>query len=505
MKRIFNILIAISLVFLSMSCDDSKKGTPQGFVYLEDDVFKLDGEVFFPLMINYKVDFRKIGDDVIVSPARYYDETDIYEANTKDEILKQFSKHLQLVKELGFNTIRICINIIKNDDKGYYFETDAGRLYITDNTEKIVESLDDIVAVASEKDLKVMFLMKPAMDEPLNAYTTAILQHFAEDNTIFAWDLMNEPLYFDKEPQRKKEDAFAIVSGWRDMVRKNAPHHLFTIGFAEPIEVFEWDASILPVDFVEIHTYNPLRIPNELWWYSHYIGKPWMVGEVSLPADNDSISYDSQRRFLVQAYQRTIDCGGIGFGWWEFQDKPNMNFEGEFSGLLSHENVLKPVAYEFKNLKDLEPKGMPELPVNHYNVLAFENLLITGRVVDKNTGKGIPSAMIRSWNKNWSVGLNSYTNENGEFTIYSNDECVHFEMSAPGMTKVKFDKKIHYSDADGNEPDFSNLPNRKREYQKISYIPYLKSDTVFFDFKPDMFNKAKYFGEMGDIYLEKLF
>ena len=487
-----------------MSCDDSKKETPQGFVYLEDNVFKLDGDVFFPLMINYKVDFRKIGDDVIVSPAKYYGETRDYETNTRDDILEQFAEHLQLVKDLGFNTIRICINIIKKDDKGCFFETDAGRLYINDNVDRIIEGLDDIVSVAGEKDIKVMFLMKPAMDDELKNYTAAVLRHFADNPSIFAWDLMNEPLYFDKEPKRKKEDAFAIVSGWRDMVRKNAPHHLFTIGFAEPIEVFEWDASILPVDFVEIHTYNPLRVPNELWWYSQYIGKPWMVGETSLPADNDSISYDSQRRFMVQAYQRTIDCGGIGFGWWEFKDAPNMNFEGEFSGLLNHENVLKPVAYEFKNLKNLKPGDMPELPVNHYNVLAYENFLITGRVVDKNTGKGIPSAVIRSWNKKWSVGLNAYTNENGEFTIYTNDECVHFEVSAPGMTKAKFDKKIHFADADGNEPDLSKVPNRKREYQKISYMPYLKCDTVFFDFKPEMFNKAKYFGEMGDIYLEKL-
>ena len=49
MKKVFSILFALSLVFLSMSCDDSKEETPQGFVYLEDGVFKVDGEVFFPL------------------------------------------------------------------------------------------------------------------------------------------------------------------------------------------------------------------------------------------------------------------------------------------------------------------------------------------------------------------------------------------------------------------------------------------------------------------------
>ncbi len=516
MRKIFNILFALSLVFLLMSCSDSKKETPQGFVYLEDGVFKVDGETFFPMMLNYKIEMRKIGDNVIVSPAKYYENGDIFESNSEQEILRQFSSHVDLMKELGFNTIRICMDIVLNDDNGHYYITDNGPVYLKDNTDKIIEGIEKMVDIVSSYDMKTMLLLKPPMDEELNDFTAEVLRHFAGNPTIFAYDFMNEPLYFDAEPQRKKEDAVAIVKKWNKMVRKYAPHHLFTIGFAEPIEVFEWDPSMLPVDFVQIHTYHPLRIPNEIWWYSHYVGKPWMIGETSLPADNDSISYDSQARFVEQVYRYTIDCGGIGFGWWEFQEYLNsdLNFEANYTGLLNHDGVtvtkngneilgtLKPAAFEFAKLHELKPKT-PVRADNYFNMLGYENYVITGRIMcDK---KPVDGAVIRGWNLWWGVGMNTYSDKNGRFTLYSNDKNVHFEISAPGYNNVKFDnERLQYSSVDGGECDFSTLQNVDLEYHKISYFPFLANDTMLFEFKPGMFDKAKFKADLGDIELKKI-
>ena len=73
MRRLFYILFTISVVFLLMSCNDSKKEALPGFVYLEDGVFKVNGEKFFPLMVNYRVDYREIGNDIVVSPTIYYE------------------------------------------------------------------------------------------------------------------------------------------------------------------------------------------------------------------------------------------------------------------------------------------------------------------------------------------------------------------------------------------------------------------------------------------------
>ena len=108
------------------------------------------------------------------------------------------------------------------------------------------------------------------------------------------------------------------------MVRRNAPHQLFTIGLAEPIEVFEWDPPTIPVDFVEMHTYHPLRVQSEMWWYSHYCGKPWMVGETGLPADDDSVSYGAQMAFMFWTYRYAKINGACGYGWWSFRTAPWM-------------------------------------------------------------------------------------------------------------------------------------------------------------------------------------
>ena len=513
MNKIYRVLIALSLVFLLMSCHDSKKETPQGFVYLEDAVFKIDGETFFPLMLNYRIDFRKIDGEIIVSPCRYYENNAIYESNTKEEILDQLAGHVELAKELGFNSLRICMDLVLSDDKGYFYKTDKGGAYINDSYEEIFDAIDGMLNVIERYDMKVMLLLKPAMDKELKDFTKKLFRRFADNTTIFAWDMMNEPLYFDTDPKRKKDDAVDIVSEWRDMVRQNAPNHLFTIGFSEPIEVFEWDPSILPVDFVQFHTYNPLRIPNEIWWYSHYVGKPWMIGETSLPADNEEISYGLQALFVEQAYQYTIDCGGIGFGWWEFQDclVRNMNFEARYAGLLNNQGVtttkggheiigtLKPAAYEFDKLHELKPEEPVRL-CNYFNMLGYENFMIKGRVVCNK--KPVEGAVIRGWNDNWHIGMNTFSDENGDFTLYSNDTCVHFEVSAPGLSKVKFDKRgLKYVGIDGSECDFSDLKNVDLEYQKMSYFPFFANDTMLFEFKPELFDRARYVTDMGKVSL----
>jgi len=509
----FVAFLVVVMAFLLSGCKSEKERT-DGFVYIEDGVFKVDGATFFPLMINYKVELRRIGDEVLVSPAIYYEYGDMYESNSKDEILQQFSNHIELIKEMGFNTVRICMDVVLSDDKGYYYKTNDGGVYLKESTGKILDGVEAMLSVAEEHDMRVMLLLKAAMNKELEDFTVAVLRRFADNPIIFAYDMMNEPLYFDEEKYRAKEDALSIVMNWEKMVRKNAPNHLFTIGFSEPIEVFEWDPSVLPVDFVQIHTYHPLRIPNEIWWYSHYVGKPWMIGETSLPSDNDSVSYDLQSRFVEEAYQYVIDCGGIGFGWWEFQDflNPYMNFEANYSGLLNHDGVtvtksgrevvgtLKPAAYKFAGLHELKP-NKPVRPINYFNMVGYENYVIKGKIICQD--KPVEGALIRGWNKPWRVGMNTYSDENGDFTLYSNDSCVHFEISAPGLTKVKFDRQgLKYHNVGGY--DYSDLRDVALEYQKISYFPFLKNDTTLFEFKSGMFDKVKFVTDMGAIELKKL-
>ena len=141
-------------------------------------------------------------------------------------------------------------------------------------------------------------------------------------------------------------------------------------------------------------------------------------------------------------------------------------------------------------------------------MLAYSNIRLTGRIVDKSTGKPVEGAVIRGWNDDWSVGMNTYTDSNGRFTLYSNDYNVHFEVSAPKMSHQKFDRRnIRYSNPQGI--DTKNLPDRQREYQQIDYRPYLNKkyeDIIPFntDYDSTHFFRFSLEGDMGTIKLKML-
>lgn len=436
-----NSILLLSIVLL-IGCKHTNNCIPciedyvaaPGYVNIENSRFVVDGEVWFPIMLNYKA---FIQDDRVI-PAPWYTGHDVRE-------------HFDTIASWGFNAVRVCLDVLPDDG-------DTAMMY---------RATRRMVLQADSAGLRVMLLIKPPFNGYWRNYTIGLMHRLADLPALWAYDFMNEPLYFDPAASRDKHDAANIVCQWRQLVRKHAPHQLFTVATAEPIEVFEWDPSMLPVDFIEMHTYHPLRVQAEMWWYSHYCGKPWMVGETGLPADGDSVPYLEQVAFMWETYRYACINGACGYGWWEFQDFPNgVNFEAQYTGLRDNEGRPKPAADFAKTIPiicfgtSMEEDYLP--PVNYYNMLAYENVAATGRIID-NEGKPIEGAVIRGWNKDWSVGMNTFSDSTGCFRLVSNDICTHFEVSAPRYSKVKFDKEIPY-------PDSISLPNRTREYQQIPLL-----------------------------------
>lgn len=413
----------------------------EGFVYVEGQGFRVDGEEWFPVMLNYKVESD-------LCPAHYYGEG-------------SFREHFKEMAQMGFNAVRVCLDVVDLDL----------------DTAVIFSRIESILDAADSAGLRVMALIKPPLDAGLKDYTQALLRRFSDNKTLWAYDFFNEPLYFDPEPRRDKEEAYMLVREWQEMMTQMAPHQLFTIGFAEPIEVFEWDPSILPVDFVEVHTYHPLRVANEMYWYARYVGRPWMVGETALPADDEEVGYEAQVRFLRQSFQLALDLGACGYGWWEFGDCPQgVNFEAQFAGMKRVDGSWKPVAYEVAKLP--RSRGQfPGCPSNFRNMLLYKNICHCGEVRDELSGLPIEGAVVRGWNEHWSVGMNTFTDENGCFELWSNDLCTHWEISAPGYTKAKFDCTPHF-DKRGKPVA---LPYKEREYQQIPLMEGME-DTLFFQY-----------------------
>lgn len=520
MRKYIVPIVCLLFIILFSSCKTKQKPdiSQTDFIYLQDNTFRHKGEPFFPLMLNYIVSYQNFDNQFVFAPHTDYDSVGYTESQTPAAIEQQLLGHFQLIKEMGFNTLRICFDRTDKDENNHYYYKANRKFYISNeqDAEAIIEGLRRFTLLAQQKGLRIMLLIKPPIDSPeLEQFTIQILQQMSHNSTIFAYDFMNEPLYFDQAPKRKKAEAVEIVSHWRKMMRQYAPNQLFTIGFSEPIEVFEWDASMLPVDFVEIHTYHPLRVASEIYWYSKYIHKPWMIGETGLPADNDSISYTEQQHFIEEVYQLTRDAGGCGFGWWEFQETPNTHFEAQYTGLLNHTGrtttadgkytimgTVKPAAKSVQAFGNYTPQAFHR-PINYYNMLGYNNICIHGRIEDERSRQPIEGAVIRGWNEYFQIGANTFSDKNGNFTLYCNSPCIHFEISAPGKSKSKFNKTIDYQPID----KMAELPNTKLEYHQISYHPFLKiqnpDDTGFsiLGFDASFFSQMKVEGNMGTVLL----
>lgn len=525
-RKLFFFLIGLVLLFSSCM----KRGNLD-FVRVEGDHFEAAQDTFFPMMLNYLVSFQSEGNCFVVAPSITYDSCGYADAVGKRAVGNQLMGHFCLIKNLGFNAVRICFDRLGQDEDGRCFYSADRKFYLDQKRDRkaILRGLNRLVSAAEKQGLRVMLLLKPPFkgNSDLEQFTIELLDYFKNCPTLFAYDFMNEPLYFDPCEDRKKTEAFAIVNQWKQLMAEHAPKQLFTIGFAEPIEVFEWDCSVLPVDFVEFHTYHPLRVPSEIYWYARYCGKPWMIGETGLPADNDSITYEEQAQFVREAYQLTRDAGGCGFGLWEFQDYdvPGNTYEASYTGIVSHggfshfttqdakctiKGTLKPSARVIATLEKGYVPREYKRPVNYYNMLGYKNIRIIGQLIDTLSGAPIEGAVIRGWNDNWSVGMNTYSDENGCFALYCNDPCNHFEISAPGYNKIKFDRDIAYVPLVKNAGDVYNLPSKELEYHKISYYPFVKKEvpnSCFFkvmNFEPTLFEAADWQGQLGNLKLEKL-
>ena len=524
MNNILKAFFALSLV-LVISCQNTTRlERPKmdlsntDFIYLNGNHFEWRNEKFFPIMLNYIVSFRHINDEFLFSPHIDYEEIGVFESNTKEAIEEQLRGHFQLISEMGFNSIRLCFDRIGCNKKRYYYGADGKEFFVDADYEKILNGLETLVNIAEEKGLRIMLLFrKPWEDKQLEDFTIKVLKRFKDNPTIFAYDLMNEPLYFNENQLKSKKEVIKTVTYWQKMMYEHAPYQLFTIGFSEPIEVFLWDPSLLPVDFVAFHTYHPLRVKSEIYWYSTYVGKPWMIGETALPADNDSIPYEDQANFMREVYQYIADCGGAGLGWWDFQEASQGNLEALFTGILNHKGTtttqdgkytiigtVKPAAGEIQYFSEYIPKEKVR-PVNYFNNLGYNNFLIKGKIIDKQTKKPIEGAVIRGWTQWWNIAWNTYSDENGNFTLYSNEKYIHFAISAPGFSTKVFDRKLNYKKITNENVDINNLPNKELEYHSISYKPFLKdSARSVFDFDPTKFHQAKFEADMGVVKLKNL-
>ena len=130
-----------------------------GFVYVQDKHFMLDGEPWFPLMLNYKPTIAIVNDTLRIIPAYYYQSPSL-------------AHDFQRIADMGFNCVRICLDIVPE-------EKDFEALY---------HAIGRMTDTAEQYQLKVMLLIKRPLEDKLVRYTEGLLQHLADKSNLWAYD-----------------------------------------------------------------------------------------------------------------------------------------------------------------------------------------------------------------------------------------------------------------------------------------------------------------------------
>ncbi len=470
-----------------LSIDKSK------FVSIQNNKFSLNGKLFYPITVNYIVGMQANKDSLWPCAYMGYNPDGRFQYTTKDSCLMQLKADMDLIKEMGFNSIRLTtIGEESIDDEligRLSVRAKIGNLKDTTieltnegNYKKYFGAIEQLLDIINKAGLKAVLLTRMSVDvKKTEIHLKRLVQHFRNDTTIMAYDFFNEPLYFDT-PERDKKVVYKTMKRWVNIVKRNAPNQLVTIGLVGIREVFEWDPAILDVDFVSFHPYDcePEQVRNEMYWYANYIKKPWIIGETAIPADNDSVTYDTQKQFAHKTLKQAYDCGAIGYSWWQYKDVEWHNYHPNFLGVLNlkgetntiKKNIvikgsIKPVAEEFKKFNPTAQKDSCICLSNYYNYSNHKKCRITGVVSDENN-KPIQGAVILAWNEYWSHSYHTVTKPDGSFELLGNFPFYHWMASATKYSMVRGDVE-----PDTAKKQIDAIPTMNIGKLKLKKLPFV--------------------------------
>lgn len=444
------------------------------FVKVDCKQFDLNGTNYYPLVCNYLINFTYDcnsnhwylspnwnysdvwGNPFPCDPGRFmYDNT-----NDESIALQKINQDMLRLQNMGFNTIRVPIAP----------ENNSGSLVVpTANYTTYFDLLDQFLLIAAANNIKVIFLVGPKnawdIHNQFKKYLENIAVHFSQNSSIMAYDLYNEPFF--SFPNQNENDKYKIsnwVSEWCYTIKEFDKNHLITIGLTGPETCFAWDPMVMPIDFASLHFYSGTEDLNEsknriaayIYWASHTISMPWIIGETGYSGTNDPVidpdqkvgSESDQYDYAIYTMQKSIDCSCNGYSWWQYQE---INWQNDFEdhlGIINNygnngfaDETDKQVAGSFNTFWTLTPNSSNcTIPPNYDNIMNHPNLELTGHIQD-DLGNPIANAVIMAWKNvgsNWPNYL-ALTNANGDFTIYTNTPgypILSYIISYPGYTSV---------------------------------------------------------------------
>jgi len=457
-------IILLCIAFCSVTIYLALK-TPKGFVSIKNGSFSLNEAPFYPVVLNYIVRLQANENEIWPCAASEYSKEKGLLYTTQDSSLMELEADMQLIKQMGFNTVRIVgIGEVRIDENNggalsywvsYGNEKDSSFTLTNNNVnyDNYFNAMEEMLSIIDKVGLKVILLTRLSADfKTTENHLMRLAKRFKNNNTIMAFDVFNEPLYFDPI-ERPKKDAYQFAKNWASLINRFAPCHLSTIGLEGIREVFEWDPNILNVDFISYHPYEyePEQVRNEIYWYGKYTKKPWIIGETAIPSNNDSITYEEQRLFAKKTIEQAYNCGAIGYSWWQYKDVDWQKYHASFMGVLnwdgktsikdgpiSTQGTVKPVAQSFKEFDPSIKKGECLCLDNYYNYSQSNVFRLTGKLVDENNNP-IEGGVILAWNEWWTHSYHTITKADGSFELLGSYPFYHWMASATEYSMVRGD------------------------------------------------------------------
>jgi hypothetical protein len=376
----------------------------------------------------------------------------VWYIGTETECVEKLHRDLTLLACNGFNTLRIVgIGPSFVDDDIIFPIEAANPATISSYLDLLTWLLDEL----GTHDLKAILLIGANTNgnfaqwqhaELFRSFLRELGTRVADHPSVLALDLYNEPgwLYPNTSDINKLATAHWIADSYWTL-KSVAPNQLVTIGLTHPGSEVEWDPALAQVDFVSYHFYgrrdasSPAseKVAALSYWAKQTAVRPWIIGETAVggtdnPAMTAAVGSElDQLDYAVASMKRSLDCGGDGYSWWQYQEVKWGDDYGDTMGLLTRLDAIDPSNSERKkpvfSAFRLYP-GAIRNPANAAKPSIYPNLdshpqvVLQGTVIDS-AGKPLGDASVRA-----KVGTSS------EVLLTLSEPDGTFELSAPAGT-----------------------------------------------------------------------
>jgi hypothetical protein len=163
----------------------------------------------------------------------------------------------------------------------------------------------------------------------LDAYVRAVMDRLANDDTVLAWDIMNEPEWATEEPFTEgmnrpevRDKVSSFLLHFRQLIKKRHPRELVTVGFATLDYCMEFESL---ADVLTFHVYgDPEALEKAIQRardFSAKAGKPIFITETLanfsfMPYDVETIATDEGQLRHYQKVLPTLIKSRIGWMSW---------------------------------------------------------------------------------------------------------------------------------------------------------------------------------------------